>query len=780
MSPEPQLGCPTTEEVIYTTEGLQALPLITTAAGAHEVRFTARPGLYQFSVTMDASEFDWEQLYEILNKYHNVNERTGPWDFSINHGAIPLVPAYWVELNGRRLGLWFFERVSLEDLQQRRFRGKFAFAAEGPTELTLIPYRPGSAKADLAAPAAPDEGPTAPCGRAATETLVYDWSGLRWTSAVLETDPEDRFEPLPPDLQDGSAAPAARWADEAYWQGLKRMLEGSAACYREPLQAAFEFALTAEEAAAGHLLALVAAWRLEDNPAALDRALEVIDDLVARPSWGNPNPEGYSHNADMGAMYALRGLAWMVHALGEQMGPQRRQRVLEKLQRQGQTFFELALLNRDYWGGSVVQDHGWKSLFGFGTAALHLRGLIPEAEAWASYLLPRLRRSLAAMPLDGVLPVSSHQSLNLYLDEVMHYRDTLLAVGGEDLLRQPQFPPIIDFVAQVLDDERLMLRFSGVGNMPFIGGAAFFNRMASVYGDGLAAYLGRRLLDLRQSEFYHGTQHEAYYLGAVYGLLTFDPGIEPAARLPRPSRLRHFPDSGLVHYRDDDQGLVFSLRCGPSSGYNSYRASACPCDRLGVAPGQGHFSLSLDDQPLLTSPDAGYRLQTCLRSCLLLDDQGQYGDIGYPMSIPSLRDRGEQVQFVRPGEDEGFVRLLLSNAYPDSLGVVSYTRDFLFNPDRIIVRDSLVLDEPRQLSWLFQGKREYGVAVEGLTGIFGQRRRLHLNPRAVGLQLTAGLAQTPVVWSYASSSGFRPFDHVRYDTCEPQRWAVVDFILQWE
>jgi len=184
---------------------------------------------------------------------------------------------------------------------------------------------------------------------------------------------------------------------------------------------------------------------------------------------------------------------------------------------------------------------------------------------------------------------------------------------------------------------------------------------------------------------------------------------------------------------------------------------------------------------VLCSPDGGYKLQTALRSCLLIDGQGQYGDIGYPMSIPSKQHRGEQVQAVRWDEaaQTGFVRLWLTPAYPEALGLTHYTRDVLIEPERIIVRDTVVLDEPRRLSWLFQGKDEFGVALEGLTGVFGAERQARVTPQAVGLGFTAQIEKTPVVWSYASGSGFKPFVHVRYDGTEAVGRVVADFVIEW-
>ena len=127
--------------------------------------------------------------------------------------------------------------------------------------------------------------------------------------------------------------------------------------------------------------------------------------------------------------------------------------MIDKLRLQGNRFLNLALLNRDYWGGSLQQDHGWKSLFGFGDAALHLLGILPEAQLWAAYVIPRLRRSVKVVPRDGVIPWSSYCSMFLYLDEPTAYRQALLALTGKDIFDDAPFHEIVDYLIGVVREK---------------------------------------------------------------------------------------------------------------------------------------------------------------------------------------------------------------------------------------------------------------------------------------------------------------------------------------
>ncbi len=140
--------------------------------------------------------------------------------------------------------------------------------------------------------------------------------------------------------------------------------------------------------------------------------------------------------------------------LGPQLGQSRRKRLLDKLAAQGREFFNLALLNRDYWGGSLLQDHGWISWFDFTTAALHLHGLVPEVRLWLQVALPRIDRMIRACPRDGVMPRCTHFSLGDWVDAPAHLRQTLLVLGGPDLYDKAPFDRVVDYLVAVSEPGR--------------------------------------------------------------------------------------------------------------------------------------------------------------------------------------------------------------------------------------------------------------------------------------------------------------------------------------
>lgn len=727
------------------------LDITATKEGETVVSFEAAAGLYQFSVIADASAFDWESLYVNLFAYHNNGQRTGPWDFHPTEGARALMPSYWIDLDDRPVGLWYFQRVSIDDLAHKRFRGRMAFyvAASGRHQLRLRPYN--------------------------------DVGHIRWLSAHLEADPDDRLGEVPeasPDWFD--RCPAADWRDPEYWSRMRSRLGGPCHVYERPLHEAFEWLNVPDNQVPETLPLLVAKFRLNDDESALAAALAVIERALRAEHWGNRKPDGYGHDGDMDAMYVLWGLAHAYHSLYDRLDDDTRSRLLGKLALQGNRFFEKALLYRDYWGGSLLQDHGWRALFGFGCAALHLLGLLPEASLWAAYIIPRLDRSLAAMPRDGVIPASSHNHLELYTDLIVPYRDTLLRLTGRDIFRNETFLRIVDYLAVVVHEADLTLVGWGRDKIRLVGGSAFLNAMSTVYRDRRAAYLQKLLRSKRMHTFYAGPEEKAYYGDALWGFVSYDESVAPVEHLHQPEGLRYFEDSGVVHYRDTEQQWVLSLRCGPSMGYHAYRNAQGACDRLGLGPDAGHFMIAVQGEPMLVTPDSGYRLRTDIRSCLLVDGNGQQDDVGYTMSVPSYKYRGEEIESVAWDDTEGRgrVRLQLADAYPEEAGIAMYRREFILERGKpIIVRDHIVLNEPRKLSWLFQSKREHQPKIDGLTCKLGREAGITIHPLSPQLDLSIKVEETPVVWSYVSSSGFRPFDTVRYDAIERVRSAWIEFVF---
>jgi hypothetical protein len=374
----------------------------------------------------------------------------------------------------------------------------------------------------------------------------------------------------------------------------------------------------------------------------------------------------------------------------------------------------------------------------------------------------------------------------MYLDDTTWFREALLALSGEDIFdTHANLRLVVDYVYDVLHErDGVMLLASNLADrVPLEAGGYFFARMASKLREGRSQWLTLRTLRGTSDPQLDGGGAKAW-TSALWSFLGYEPqAAAPLAPPEQRRQLKHFEDTGLVHWRDDANDMHLSLQCGPMLGHHAYHKAKTPNDRMITSPGEGHFMMAIDGAPLLMTPDNGYRMHSSMRSCLLIDDQGQVGDVGYPMSIPSFIYRGQEVQLVQFTEDgRGLVRLDLQRAYPDELDVVAYTRDFEFAPARqILVRDFVLLGTPRRLSWLFQTQQEKAPALEseGLKCRIGTGLKLWIEPVDPPVPLRARICPTELVWSYASHSGNKPFEHVRYDTIDPVNNVCVTFGITW-
>ncbi len=730
----------------------QAITPSKTADGAWEIGFESTPGLYQLSVLVDAARFDWESLYFISDVHGNNNARTGPWDFDWRNKNAPLVPTYRVTVDGKYIGLWFFQRVSIPDIQAKRFRGRMSMWIQTPGKhtLKLAPYRP---------------------------------IDIQWAGATLEVDPEDRLKPLPPGTKDAcEVSPHAKWRDPKFWAAFKQRLAGFEPALKKNFEDAAAY-LTKNGSNISYMPAAIAAGMYLGDDKAKAALANSAEHAAKQQFYGNQNPDGYSHNGDFGAAYTLFGMAVALHALPDELGKERVEKIKAKLTLQGDIFIDLMLLNRDYWGGSVIQDHGWKSTLAFAATALNLRGVVGAADRWLTYILPRAERALDAMPRDGFLPSGSYNSTWQHSDPIAMYQELRVAITGVDPLDRPEIIACGHTIYEetLLHNDRPYLPGTLGDPMPIYGGGRLYARLAAKHKDSKAQWVAYRSLTTELDFSYHDNVKQGYYENRVLTPLSYDPAIPIATSKDRPTKaMFHYKDSAVIVARDDAQGLLLSAQVGPWSGYHAYRYAQGPCDRMGMSPtpGDGHFSLTLGGKLLLCSPDSGYKLQTIGRTCMLVDGKGQYGDIGYPMSIPSFEQRGQEIEFGRFDEatQTSHARFKLTPSYPDELGVLAYTRELILKGNTLTVRDRFVFDKPRTPSWLFHVRETDGITWDGLSPTLAGK--IKMTPKT-SLALKGETQPTSVVYSYASSSGRAKFIHARFDAKAPIREGAVDFVMTW-
>jgi len=731
------------------------------------------PGLYHLRVDGDGREFNWEELYIVLNIYNNKNQRTGPWDFNLLEANRPVLPAYWVYVNRRKIGLWYFNRPSDAQIKAKHFKGEASFWIKeaGEHEFRFEPYREFN---------------------------------LTWAKTDFGVEPDDKLLDkltLRPEANRGFqrlfnaerlAKLVSRLSDPAF--SYRALFQETVAWAKKPHTETRDSAKTGDEKLHHKLVAksynsmplpvLAADYLLTGNKESLGFARTVIEYVLSLKAWGNPREDGYGHNGDMGAAQVIMDMTFALNLLADALEKPLLDRMLARIETQGDTFLEMALLHRGYWGGSILQDHGFCSFSWLSTAAYALLGWTPKAEQWLRFCLPRMQRTLNALPTDGVVPQTSYHLLFLYTDKVVLFRELHRQATGEDIFERPALRnvPKYAFDSYVPETGQSLHASCRADLTRFYGGHPFLDQMARSFDDRHAAWLSREYVRLVNSRgLYHGVQEQAMFAMTLWAALLWEPVNLPAPVRPKRT-LTWFKDTGAILFRDEPRGVLFSARCGPPHGLNAYRNTNGPCDRLSLGSMSGMFAITKHGLPLLQNAEGGYKIRTELANVVLVDGQGQLGDHAPPMSLPDAPYGGEHIADAQldPNSGRGRALMLLTNAYDPALGLTNYTREFFFEPDgRIRLVDKIASSQPHRFTWLFHTYKSHPITRKG-DGAFtiqNKTEMLQLGVARSSSPLRDTTEDTLVVWAYVNENQDETFHHLAFETREPVREVNVEFVL---
>jgi hypothetical protein len=758
--------------LLCTAGPVTILPLSAQNGGFHFIAPSLPPGVYRVAAVFDASGFDWERLWWPMHRFANAGQRTGPWDFDFDH-IEPVVPAWWIELNGRRLGLTAVRRPGPADVLNKRMWLNFCFELHqsGDAEVRMVPFnqadlRPLQFRLEPLAEEVPapvrlrHEPATANWGAWQVRTEVWE----KWRRTVRSNSDLDRL--MRRIIQQlAEAAPSQRPAPGEEGKQVNLI-------HLQPMD---------EE-----LLPLLGYLHRTGEPLdALGMARRIIEQCLNREHWGNPNPAGYGCDGDMAAAGMLQSLSTAYHWFGQDLDtPERalRDELLIRLGDQMGRFRRSMLLWWDYWGGSVMQDHGFRSVARYGVAAINLLGLIPEAEHHLAAAAARVRRTLAAMPPDGAIPFSSYHKLHLYMDDLVGWRDAFGHAAGEDIFEHPAFNGIVDYVANRLHEPtmEMMVANSRGDRSDFFAGWGYLAARMSLRRDERAA----RLIELLLERYGSGEKKLPLRpLAAIPALLGhFDLSVKPAPLDRAQWDCRR--DSGQVSYRPAGADACVAVRCGGSGGSgHTFVRSSSPCDQITDVFMEGHFTVHLGERVVLATAEGGYRMRGGLGCTLLIDGQGGFGDMDFAMGTPALGRRNHHIEVAEfdPVARRGFLRMDLAPGYAREAQLLRYVRELVLEPDGLLCRDMVVSAADHAFSWHFHTHQENPIeAIEDNAWRFtAGDRSLTLAGRGVEEALRSSTGPTEVVWAYGNENKSRPFSHVRFETKGRQRAMTAEFQVDW-
>lgn len=709
------------------------------ADGGKVLEAELQPGLYAFTVEADASRFNWNELYITFNIYGNVNQRTGPWDFNELENNRPVMPAYWVSLDGRKMGLWYFNRLSSEHVAERRCRGELCFriTSAGRHKLEFKPYRAFQ---------------------------------IEWAQVELQPEPFDRFDPIPrlaPDLI-GKLLPETMPSNR-FTQGFLNSVTFAKQQVSTRRNSGFQLPI------------LAAAWRWSHDAEALTAARQVIEAYLALPVWGNPREDGYGHNGDMATATPLFGIAVALRWLGEEMADLR-ERILGKLQKQGDTFLEMALLHRGYWGGSILQDHGFVSFAWFACAAYCLHDILPAARDWLAFAIPRFKRSLAAIPRDGMVPCTSYHRIWMYVDKLVLIRELHRLATGEDIYERDGIRAIPFAARSCFVPERSGFAFpSPYADLGYFDGAQAF--LAQMAHDEDAQWLLQQFFTEQNLKRQRPPYNEWHFQKDwLWALLFAQPTSRPCSQPFRSNLVHRVGDVSAVTtqwFRDSGVGVVRAgsslvvTHCGPPNSQTSYDNTTCCCDRLITAPLSGNFVYMHQGRRVLHTAEGGYRQRTAIGNVLLVDGHGQKGDIGMPMSYPDFKYHGEKIL---DATNTG-VRMDLAPAYER---LVEYTRRVGLTPaGGLEVEDTVQPTGAHTLSWRFQTYRRnpWTQVRNGVWHLLVDGQCYEAHVVLDGSDFTEHVGETTTVWGYVNENEDQTCHHLAIEAVKPAGPVVLRLTL---
>lgn len=725
-------------------------------------------GIHRVTLLLDTSEFDWQRLYFPMHSFGNKGQRTGPWDFSFERFE-PVLPAWWASVNGQRLGLAVVARLAPSQVQNQRMQVTWCF-----------------------------EHKTA--GDAIIRMEAFNQSNVSVLRMTLEAEPYDRVSNPDPRWRKAGSYGAAQVRQQV-WRHWESKLNKLGPPHQRLFNRVTDFALAgsidtealrlrqlgAKEVLPvpkpdarpldPEMLPLLAyLWRTQGNQRALLAARQIIQQKLELEHWGNQCPSGYGHDADMGVASVIEPLAHAYHWFGDALdepGTTLRKQLREKLRLQMQRFFTLMLVWADYWGGSILQDHGHRSVCRFGVAAINMLGVLPEAPHWLAFVAARMRRVLAALPEDGGIPSSSYFKIHLYLDDMTSWRDAWLHVSGEDIFDRPLFRKVISFVTNRLDSNtnEVMIANPRGDRANLYAGWGFLAAIASKFDDANAAALVGQLVRKYQ------TRPMAQRPASTWPRFIehLNPAIKPGSLRPDPWDFR--PSIGQASYRPLQSNVCVAV-VTPAKLYHQSHLNN-PCDRAYFAPFEGHFTVHVGEHAMLLTAEGGYRMRQSLGAGLLIDDRGGYDDIDYSMGTPGISYRGQQVEtaWYDPVTGIAGLRLNLAAMYPREAGLLSYVREFELRPDGLRLRDCVVASAPHRFSWCFQtyARRSVKSTAPNQWRITDRNAVLDLAGNALETKLTSRVQPTDVVWGYGNENGSQPFQHVRFTTGKRVAILTADF-----
>lgn len=459
------------------------------------------------------------------------------------------------------------------------------------------------------------------------------------------------------------------------------------------------------------ILNLALARLLSRQEVYLESARRWITRAISYPHWGKERMPDH----DLDAAWLLFGLGLGYDWLKDDLPPDERDALRDKLIRQGQKLYDYALRTEGaWWSAAYWQNHNWICYGGLATAAYALCPEFSEAGNWAARARDNFARALSYMPEDGSNyegPVYWRYGLIWFLI----YADLLQQETGEDL-HDSAFLRNSFFYRLYLSGPNLVdtANFGDCHDRRSAHTAAVYARLADLYDIGEAQWLYHHFYESGEwdREGIEGLVKPGLRAESGLEFLWYQPAVAPSpiAELPLS---RAFPDLGLLAMRSawDANAVTMAFKSGAPNGIKAWHTGRALNRRRAwrtLNAGHDHpdansfIIISGDDY---IAVDDGYAKEKRTRnhSTLLVDGRGQYAEGSYNAFRGLDETWSARLEATSEHHNVVYARGEAARAYDRDLQLRQFSREMLFlEGDAVVLRDTISADRPRHYEWLLQ------------------------------------------------------------------------------
>jgi len=450
------------------------------------------------------------------------------------------------------------------------------------------------------------------------------------------------------------------------------------------------------------------AYKLTGQKHYLDEAKRWLFRGVSFEHWGR----AVKVDVDLSAAWLLFGFGLSYNWLKDDLTPDERASLREKLILQGERMYKYAIETEGTsWSTEYWQNHNWIDYACLATAGYAIMDEYPDAKVWTEKAKSNFHKVIPLLADDG----SDYEGIAYWRYGVIWliiYSDLLRDREGIDLFKQSSFLENTFYyrLYQAAPNLEQTVNFGDCHDRQSGHSIAVYYKLASEYKLGHAQYLAEFVSkNVIWREGYDSGIKPGILPEAFLELLWFDPSVESKDFKDLPL-VKYFKDLGLVVMKNGwhEDAIQLAFKASPGGGHKQWSKSFELDKENGWRtrsaghhhPDSNSFILIGYDSYLAI--DDGYNKQKMAldHNLVLVDDKGYIGDGNYDVYRGLPEDATAEIEEFALNENYVFVVGESSKIYNKELKLNRFARNILNTGEPyFIMIDELSSSEPHKYTW---------------------------------------------------------------------------------